>query len=358
MDGSRFRIVRALGVGIAAVLPLLAASVAAAGETAIVVSGSAPLHQREIASTAILRAAAAVPGTRIVAAGLSADEIAVVVKCMADSEPWVCMNSTLRSKGVERLAVVSIDTQPGSDGSPVIVIAEQVVAASIFAPIGDRRSCERCTDELLGKLAGELTRDVLREVATRSGRTMVSIKSVPRGARITFDQKAAGAADRSFHTYPGTHTVTLDLDGYQTVDRSVEAIEGKTEEIRVTLQPAPGARAPNDGHRNDPDEATGPRDRLARLPRSVPWLCIAAGGAAAVAGLILVSTDDKPSSDPTSEHSRYYYSTREPGIAMMIGGALTIGFGLYVRHRQNAAGSTVTAAPLHGGAAVHWTRAF
>jgi hypothetical protein len=344
-------LVRALGRSVSALVMLLAASPAMAGETTIIVSGTAPRHAREVAATAVAAGAADVPGNKIVQSAFSAHDVATLTKCMTEGQPWVCMNPVLRGKGIQQLAVVSVDNQTGSDGSPMIVITEQIVAENLFAPVGDKRYCDHCTDDVLGKLTSELTRDVLREVATRGGRTVVSIKSVPRGARITFDQKLVGATDASLNTYPGTHSLSLELDGYQVVNRIVDAAEGKTTEVNVALSQAPRA--------DDRDRViVGSGDRLGRLPSYVPWLFIGAGGAAVVTGTVLVLVDSKPSADPNSERSRYYYSTKVPGIVTGIAGALSVGAGLYILHRQRVTRSTITATPLSGGAAVQWTRSF
>jgi hypothetical protein len=347
--------VRALSAFVAGLATLLSASMAMADETALIVSGSAAPHAREVASTAVLAGAAEVPGNKIVPSAFSARDVASLTKCMAEGQPWGCMNPVLRGKGIQQLAFVSIDNQTGSDGSPMIVITAQIVAGDLVAPVGDKRYCDHCTDDVLGKFTSELTRDVLREVATRSGRTVVSIKSVPRGARITFDQKLVGATDTSFNTYPGTHSLSLELDGYQVVNRSVDTAEGKTAEVNVAL--AKNTRASD--HDRDRDRGTvGSGDRLGRLPGYVPWLFIGAGGAAVVTGTVLVLVDSKPSTDPTSEHSKYYYSTKGPGIVTGIAGVLSAGAGLYILHRQHVARSTITASPLPGGAAVQWTRSF
>jgi len=259
--------------------------------------------------------------------------------------------SVLRGKKIQQLAVVSIDNQTNSDGSPMLVITEQIVAEDLVAPVGDKRYCDHCTDDVLEKLTSELTRDVFRELATRSSRTVVSIKSVPRGARITFDQKLVGATDTAFNTYPGTHSVSLELDGYQVENRSVDTVEGKTAEVNVAL-------AQNTSAGDGDGRIARSGDRLGTLPAYVPWLFIGAGGAAVVTGTVLVLVDSKPSTDPNSEHSKYYYSTKGPGIVTGIAGALSVGAGLYILHRQHVARSTLTAAPLPGGAAVQWTRSF
>jgi hypothetical protein len=351
MAASIHTLVRPLSALIIALVILLAAPIAVAGETTMIVSGTAAPHAREVASTAVSAGAVDVPGNKIVASTLSAHDVANLTKCMTEGQPWACMNPVLRGKGIQRIAVVSIDNQTSSDGSPMIVITEQIVAADLVAPVGDKRYCDRCTDDVLGKLASELTRDLLREVATRSGRTVVSIKSVPRGARITFDQKLVGATDTSFNTYPGTHSLSLELDGYQAVNRSVDTVEGKTAEVNVALAQNVVA-GDRDRRRVESD------DRPGRLPGYLPWLLIGTGGAAVITGTVLVVVDSKPSTDPTSEHSKYYYSTKEPGIVTGIAGALTVGAGLYILHRQRIARSALTATSLPGGAAVQWTRSF
>jgi hypothetical protein len=340
---------RRLSAPLAALVVLFAASIATAGETTVLVSGTATQHAREVAATAVSAGAADVPGNKIVASAFSAHDVANLTRCMTEAQPWVCMNPVLRAKAIKQIAIVSVDNQTGSDGQSMVVITEQVVVEDLVAPVGDKRYCDHCTDDVLSKLTSELTRDILRDVATRGGRTVVSIKSVPRGARITFDQKLVGATDTAFNTYPGTHNLSLELDGYQVVNRNVETAEGKTADVNVALAPSPGPGEPDRG---------GSTDRLGGLPTYVPWLLIGAGGAAVVTGTVLVIVDSKPSTDPTSEHSKYYYSTKGPGIVTGIAGALSVGAGLYIMHRQHVAGSTITAMPLPGGGAVHWTRSF
>ena len=351
MNAKRVRVGNVLGAWAAALAIWLAAAPAAASDIAIVVSGTAPAHAREVASSAIASRTADLVGNKLIPSTFSTREEATLTRCLSDGQPWACMHPTLRSKGVEQLAMLSIDSQSGVDGSPMIVITEQIMAAGLFAPIGDKRYC----DHVLGKLVGELTRDLLREIATRGGRTVVAIKTVPRGARIKFDDKLVGATDQSLNTYPGTHSLLLELDGYQIAERSVEAADGKTAEVNVALvrNPGPG------GTHDDPTVPTiTPPGGIAGWPRFVPWLCIGAGGAAVITGGILIAVDSKPSADPTSEHSRYYYSTKGPGIVTGIAGALSVGAGFYILHRQREARSTVMAMPLPGGAAVQWTKTF
>src|SRR5215471_10926857 len=98
-------IARAWSTSVAALVILLAASTATAGETVVIVSGTAPPHAREVASTAVSAGAADVPGNRILASAFSSHEVASLTRCMTEGQPWVCMNPTLRGKGIRQLAV-------------------------------------------------------------------------------------------------------------------------------------------------------------------------------------------------------------------------------------------------------------
>lgn len=355
MGATRIRIGNVVSAWTAAFAIWLAAGPAAASDIGFIVSGTAPAHARKVASSAIASRTADLVGNELVPSTFSTREAATLTRCLSDGQPWACMYPTLRGKGVEQLAMLSIDSQVGADGSPIIVITEQIMAADLFAPIGDKRYCDHCTDDVLGKLVGELTRDLLREIATRTGRTVVAIKTVPRGARIKFDDKLMGATEQSLNTYPGPHSLSLELDGYQVAERSVEATDGKTVEVNVALVRNSG---PGGTHDDPAVSAVTPPDGIAGWPRFVPWLCIGTGGAAIITGGILIAVDSKPSADPTSQHSRYYYSTKGPGIVTGIAGALGVGAGLYILHRQHDARSTVMAMPLPGGAAVRWTKPF
>ena len=64
---------------------------------------------------------------------------------------------------------------------------------------------------------------------------VVKVKSVPRGARITFDSKPYATTDLAIKTYPGAHTITLELDGYETEQRTIVAAEEKTVEVSAEL---------------------------------------------------------------------------------------------------------------------------
>jgi hypothetical protein len=333
---------------------ILLATPAKADDTVLIVSGAAPRHAREVATNA-LAIASDLAGSKIITSPFLVHEETAVAKCMADSKPWVCMNPMLRGKNIQQLAVLSLDNQTNPDGSPVIVITEQVVTGAQFAPAGDKRFCEHCTDDVLARLATELTRDLLREVAARSGRTVIAIHTVPRGAEIVLDGKPIGVTDQSINTYPGTHSLQLTLDGYQASSRTVDTGEGKTTEVQVQLT-KPGATAPDHGEPSvaaSTPEVTG----LAALPRWVPWTGIGVGVAAAGVGVALQVTKDSP---PKGEHQPAHLVS-VPGIALMAGGgAVAIASALLWVHiaRSTPPSSAPNIALMAGGGIIEWTGRF
>src|SRR5262245_13956753 len=97
-------IVRALSASVAALVVWPGASTATGGETASIVSGTAPQRALGVASTAVSSGAADVPGNKVVQSAFSVRDVASLTKCMTERQPWVCMTPVLRGKGIQQLA--------------------------------------------------------------------------------------------------------------------------------------------------------------------------------------------------------------------------------------------------------------
>jgi hypothetical protein len=316
---------------------------------ALVVAAAATPHARELASTAI-SAVTRQRGFVLVTPSFTAKEVAAISECVTAPQAWTCIAPIVRGKGLHQVAVVSLVTSTSKDGSPMLVITEQILVASLDAAIGSQRFCVRCTDDVLVKSTSELTHALYQEIAVRSGRTVVAISSTPRGARITFDGESMGATDRSFNTFPGTHTLVLELDGYLRETRSVDAALDKTSELSVTLRPV----APVDP-RGDPLATPQPVE-----PRSLlgPKLAIGVGAAAIVTGVVVLALGQQSETQPIGREQRaYYYSTTAPGIALVAGGAI-VGVGGYLWWRFTKSTTAPTVAPVAGGAVIGITKAF
>lgn len=330
---------RILHVLIGAVVAI-AAGTAHAERTAILVAGNATPHERDVSLSAITASVAA-QGGDIVNATFTAKETALIRQCLTKDAPWTCMRSAVTSKGIEQLVIGSIDTGSTANG-PSLELTGHLVVATLNYAIADKRHCDPCTDDLLTNLAGELTQSQLRRLAVLRARTLVAVHTMPRGARVTFDRETQGAGELVIPTYPGGHTVQVELEGYHVETRTVTAVEGKTIEVNVTLRP-------NGKPVQRPIEHVRPS-------RTVPILIGSVGIAALITGGVLIATHGTPSTDPNASQDEFYYATRTPGIAMAVGGALVIGASVYLWRRQSR--SAVIAAPVSGGATVGWYTSF
>lgn len=330
---------RVLLASICVVLLLSSGDVRADG-TAILIGGNAPQHERELARSA-MAASIQAQGGRVVDASFTSADAALVKKCLSNTTPWVCMRAAAASKGIEQLVVGSVDTGTSATGALARRLSGYLVVASLDYAIAEERHCDPCTEDVLASLAGELAQAQLRRLAVVRGRTHVSIRTTPPGAHIAFDGETQGASDAVVPTYPGSHTIRLELEGHHVETRTVEAVEGKTVEVSVTMRPNGGARG----------EPIGPP----RSSRLVPILVGSAGVAALIAGGVLIVVHD-PHGPDLGPREEYYYATRTPGIVTAISGAAAIAASVYLWRRQRR--STITAAPTARGAAVGWITTF
>ncbi len=332
-------LLRLLGVLIL-VFCILGTAHAEAEKMALLVSGTATAHERELAGStfeAIARSA----GLAVARPSFTAREASTVNACVTAAQAWSCVAPAVRGKGLDHVAIISLAPDTGPDSSPMVIITEQILVARLDAAVVLQRFCIRCTDDVLATTTSELTRSVLQEIAVRSGRTVVSITTTPRGARILFDGQSQGATDRSFNTFPGVHTVVVELDGYRQETRTVQAKLDKTTELSLVLRriDAPAVDL------NNNTRTTPAHTSLA------PKIAIGVGALAIVAGGVVLALNQGPVVAPIGdEQPRHYRDTIAPGIGLMIGGAV-VGLGGYLWWRQTKA-PAVSVVPLPGGATV------
>jgi PEGA domain len=331
---------RILFLLIGAVL-LVSSGDARADGTAILISGTAPKHELELSRSA-MAASVQAQGGKLVHAPFTAKDASLVKKCLSNTTPWACMKAAVAAKGIDQLVVGSVDTGTSPMGAPAIRLSGYLVVASLDYAIAEERHCDPCTDDMLANLAGELTQAQLRRLAVVRGRTWIAVRTTPRGAHVTLDGEVQGASDAVIPTYPGTHTVRLELDGHAPETRSVEAIEGQTIEVSVPLRPKSGA-------------GDTPLRPPPSRPSSLVPIVLSMGAAALITGGMLIAVHD-PHGPDLGPREEYYYATRTPGIVTAISGALAVTVGLYLWRRQSR--SSVTAAPLTRGAAVGWSTTF
>ncbi|MGE0867271.1 MAG: PEGA domain-containing protein [Kofleriaceae bacterium] len=313
-------------------LVALATTTAHANTVGAIAVGPVPIGDRSAVANAAEEAAREA-GWTLAAGDIPAKDATAVIGCRNEAQPWTCLPSTNPAKDAGRMLLVMIHEQQDEAGSPILVITAKVVAGEQGTAI-DQRFCERCTEGALTTVVRELTKEVLKSSAVRSGRTVLSVKSTPAGAQVSLDGKPVGATDGSFNTYPGRHTITIEKAGYEAERREVETAEGATQEVSVTMRPV--------------DEATP----AAHGSRMVPAIVMGVGVAAIVAGGVLIAMDEDPSKDggPT------YRDSALPGVVAGVGGVVALGAGFYLWKR--ASRSTPTVALTNGGAAIGWAGQF
>jgi PEGA domain len=267
-------------------------------------------------------------------------ELAALLRCLDLSEPWGCIPSSLTAQGVRHVLAVAAKKQQAENGAPVVVFTVSLVATSPQALLVRQRFCEHCSEQKLTLAASEVTRQLLEELAVRTGRTILEVKSTPSGARILLDGVSIGATNGTFNTYPGMHTVILEKPGYLTQTLSVKAEEGKTAEVSVALRES---------------AAVAPTKALpsSKPSRWVPLTLFGAGAASiGVAGALLyVGAQDGP------DDKRLRPRATTVGVIAGIAGAASLGAGLYLWLRGPSR-SGPTASSLPNGATIGWSGMF
>jgi hypothetical protein len=154
------------------------------------------------------------------------------------------------------------------------------------------------------------------------------------------DSKPISNTEAALATYPGKHTLVVQLEGHEPATREVVAVEGATTDTIVDLVAVRGA--PVVDHTSHPS-------------RFLPGLAIGIGGAAIVSGTVLIVLDQDP--NPMGPQQPRFYDTAKLGAATLAAGVVLAATGVYFLMRPHAT-STATLAPLPGGAAIGWAGRF
>jgi hypothetical protein len=343
---------------LALLLPLVART-ALADTGAVIVSGTSRIAERD--RTLALNAAQ----ERLQAAGwelttkpLTAKEIDAVTACLHNVEAWPCVSKIVASRGVRRVAAVALRRDQTIHGMPELVITGRLVLADVELVVLVKRFCKQCTDDTLSALTTELTTELLQQGALESGRTVLSIKSTPQGSIYTVDGDLTSATDAIITVVPGRHVVTIERDGYQSETRTIEAVEGKTAEVMVTLrrvEPIDKLRA-SDSLEKEP--------AVAHRSRRLPITLVIGGSVAVAGGLVALGFNESQIIKPRDvDQPRWHYNTVPIGVTSIIGGAALGGLGGYLwwrysRDDARTTSSTPMLTPVSGGAIIGLHRAF
>ncbi len=248
----------------------------------------------------------------------------------------LCAQKEVASAKLDRLlfVMVEVDREPTAaadrikitgwlyddDGSPI-------AANSLF--------CNDCRNDTLKPKLEELARLLFSAAATGSGRLTVITR--PSGATVLVDGQKIGTSPITTGLREGPHTVTLERSAFQTVTRSITIKNDAESPIDVDLVPLGGA---------------GRRGSL----KPYAYGALGLGGAAIIAGALLVAIDPRcelgSTSDACAASNEQYTSTQTPGFVAIGAGAVVAGVGGYLLYRESkrAKGPTPTASLTSGGA--------
>jgi hypothetical protein len=278
---------------------------------------------------------------------LTPKEIDAVNTCLHEPEAWPCVSKVVSRHGINRVAAVALRVDRTVSGTPELVITGRLVLADVTLVVLSRRFCEQCTDDTLSALTTELTTDLIQQAQLESGRTVLSIKSTPQGAIYTVDGVLRSATDALITIVPGRHVVTIERDGYQTETRTVEAVEGQTAEVMVTLRHL----EPLGSSLTSVEKTREVTQRSLRLPIAL----VALGSTAIVGGAIALAYNQGDVSQPADQDQpRWRYNTIPAGITSIATGVVLAGFGGYLlwkysRDDAGPTGSVPMVSPITGG---------
>ena len=331
-----------LTLGLIIALHLAASGSSAHAGGAVMIAGKVSPHERDIIVETI-QLTAATMSWKLGAPPFSKEAIAAALACLKAKSPWRCVAAAIR--GNDPLVIVQVDGDRGP-GAPMMVVTAHILTAGTDGELFASRSCEMCNEDALKRAVADLSKQLLQEAAERTGRTKLAIHSKPDKAWILLDGKPVGATNTARATYPGRHTIMLRHVGYKTAVREVVAVDGETLDVAFDMELEPSSTSGSDGHAPSP----GPP------PRRLPYVALGGGGAAILAGALLIAFDEDP--DPRGPQQRYYYDTAKHGVASLAIGAVVAGAGVYLLLRPQAT-SAATLTPLPGGgAAASWTARF
>lgn len=305
----------------------------------IAIGGNVEEHDGEAIRLGLTTAAQAA-GWQLPGKPSTKKELAALLRCLDLSEPWGCIPAPLTAQGVRHVLAVAAEKQQAENGAPVVVFTVSLIATSPQALLVRQRFCEHCSEEKLTLAASEVTRQLLEELAVRTGRTILEVKSTPSGARILLDGVSIGATNGTFNTYPGSHTVILEKPGYLTQNLSVKAEEGKTAEVSVVLRQSLVVAPTKEPQPSQPS-------------RWIPLTFIGAGAASigAAGTLLYIGAQDGP------DDKRLRPRATTVGLVAGIAGVASLGTGLYL-WLLGTRRTGPTASYLANGATVGWHGTF
>ncbi len=360
-------------IAIVAILGMLGARVAAAESSALVFVGKADSRDATLVTqtaTKLLEGAQ----WQFVDASFAPKEVKAMMHCLTTDARAFCVEAITKKKKVARVAIFSLETHRTAQGEDELVISGQLLVPGDDTFASEQRFCVHCTDDTIESNTRELTKKMIDQLGRDRGRTILAVTSEPSNAGVFVDNASVGITEIKTAIAPGPHTVRVELKGYNTEERSVTGVEGKTVVIALQLvkEGSQGAVKPvkdpaltvqSSPIRTDATPVTAPQHAtkapVVERASLMPKILIGVGGAAIVGGGAMIALNQDSRSVPANqEQPRYYHPTLYPGLVLAGGGVIAVGVGVYLLLHDKKSVTTPVATLVQGGAVVGFSRGF
>jgi hypothetical protein len=312
-----------------ALLVALGSSARADGDVGVIVTGEGSMQPQLAAQ---IEGWLSQHGHTLVPSPLPPEAITALIDCFVIEDQGCARGIVEKRARSTSMVYARLDTENNASNGTRDVTLTAYWFDKGHDAVAERKICERCTDQLLRTTADQVMKTL---VGGNVGH--VKLKSTPAGARITIDGQAIGVTPLDWDLPPGKHTILMDKAGFKPAARDIVVVRDRTDVLAMEIVPA------------DDDDAHG------QLPRIVPIGMLAVGGAALVAGGVMIAIDE----DPSHSRERTYRDTAPAGVGLAISGAVIGGVGAYLLwfHSPRTT-STPVAAFTSGTAYIGWLGRF
>jgi len=206
-------------------------------------------------------------------------------------------------------------------------------------PIGMRRACEECTNDLQTSTLDEMLSMILGASKLERGR--IALHSKPEGMTVLLDNETIGVTPLEREVPAGEHSIVLMHRGQRVGERTLKVHADVTAEITIPVT------IPTDTNSGGSGVSGG-----AILGGVVMGL----GGAALATGIALYFTSEEDTGEKL-----YYRDTKPLGIGLAAGGAVAAGIGVWLFLRARGSDDdegAPTVSITHDSGVIGWSRAF
>jgi len=284
---------------ILALLIALGSPAYAGGDVGVIVTGEGAMQPQLRAQ---IESWLAQHGHTLVPSPLPSDAIPLLVDCIAMDDKGCARNIVEQHATTSSMVFARLDTKNNATSGARDVTLTAYWLNKGHDAVGERKTCEHCTDQSLRTTADEVMKKLLIGDVGH-----VKLKSTPDGAKITIDGQAIGVTPLDWDLPPGKHTIQMDKAGLQPRSRDLVIVSNKTELFAMKLTPGD-------------DEQAGSGSRL------IPIGLLAVGGALIATGIAFIAIDQ----DPGPFEPPKIRNSAPTGTVLVAGGAAAAGIGAYL----------------------------